>query len=299
MKIVSLLPSATEIVFALGLGDDLQGVSFECDFPAEAREKAIVSGTALAPDLGSAGAIDEAVRARLADGEPIYTIDRDRIRDIQPDLILAQDLCEVCAVPSGAITDALADLGCQSQVLSLDPMTLDDVIDGIGAVGAATGTAPLAAELMAALHDRIEDVHAAVAGPARPRPRVLALEWADPPFSAGHWVPDMIDVAGGESLLSPPASRSRVLTSDEIAAAGAEVVVFMPCGYHLDRAVAEAKTVVEQPALAAADQVWVVDADAYFSRPGPRVVDGTELLASILHPAIVGPPDAERAIRLR
>ena len=299
MKIVSLLPSATEIVFALGLGDDLQGVSFECDFPAAAREKAIVSGTALASDLASAGAIDAAVRERLAEGEPIYTIDRDRLREIQPDLILAQDLCEVCAVPSGAVTDALADLGCRSQVVSLDPVTLDDVIDGIGQVGAATGTEVLAGELMAALHDRIEDVHAAVAGLARPRPRVLALEWADPPFSAGHWVPNMIDAAGGECLLSPPASRSHELKWDEIAAAAAEVVVFMPCGYHLDRAMAEAAALVEHPALAAAMQLWVVDADAYFSRPGPRVVDGTELLASILHPTVTGPPDPERATRLR
>lgn len=299
MKIVSLLPSATEIVFALGLGDDLQGVSFECDFPAAARDKAVVSGTALAPDLGSAAAIDAAVRERLAEGEPIYTIDRDRIRDIQPDLILAQDLCEVCAVPSGAVTDALADLGCTSQVLSLDPVTLDDVIDGVGEVGAATGRDALAGELMAALHDRVENLGDALARLPRPRPRVLALEWAEPPFSAGHWVPDMIDVAGGESLLAPPASRSRELSWDEIAAAGAEVVVFMPCGYHLERATAEAQTLVEHPALAAATQLWVVDADAYFSRPGPRVVDGAELLGSILHPEILGPPDPERATRLR
>lgn len=299
MKIVSLLPSATEIVFALGLGDDLEGVSFECDFPPEAREKTVVSGTALSADLDSSAAIDAAVRQRLTEGEPIYTLDRDRIRAIQPDLILAQDLCEVCAVPSGAVTDALADLGCTSQVVSLDPVTLDDVIDGIGQVGAATGTEAAASELMARLHDRVEDVHDAVARLPRPRPRVLALEWDDPPFSAGHWVPDMIGVAGGESLLAPPASRSKELRWDDIAATAPEVVVFMPCGFHLDRAVEAAQALLDQPALAGASQLWVVDADSYFSRPGPRVVDGAELLASILHPEAAGPPDPARATRLR
>jgi iron complex transport system substrate-binding protein len=299
MKIVSLLPSATEIVFALGLGDSLEGVSFECDFPPAARDKAVVSGTALAADLETAGAIDAAVRERLADGQPIYTLDRDRIRAIQPDLILAQDLCEVCAVPSGAVTDALDDLGCTSNVVSLDPLTLEDVIDGIGQVGAATGTEAKADELMAALHDRVANVQAAVAGLPRPRPRVLALEWADPPFSAGHWVPNMIDVAGGEALLAPPASRSRELAWADVAAAPADIVVFMPCGYHLDRATAEAKALLDQAALAGAEQLWVVDADAYFSRPGPRVVDGAELLAAILHPVRVGAPDPDQAVRLR
>ena len=300
MKIVSLLPSATEIVFALGLGDALEGVSFECDFPPEAREKAIVSGTALSVDPATpAGEIDRAVRERLAEGEPIYTLDRDRIRSIQPDLILAQDLCEVCAVPSGAVTDALDDLGCSAQVVSLDPVTLDDVIAGIGEVGAATGREAQAAELMASLHDRLEDVHEAVAGRPKPRPRVLPLEWSDPPFSAGHWVPAMVDLAGGECLLAPPASRSRALSWEAVAAARPDIVVFMPCGYHLERAAAEGRALLEQPALAGAGQVWAVDADAYFSRPGPRVVDGVELLAGILHPERSGPVDPEGAVRLR
>lgn len=300
MKIVSLLPSATEIVFALGLGDALEGVSFECDFPPEARDKPVVSGTALSVDPTTPAAdIDQAVRERLAEGEPIYTLDRDRIRAIQPDLILAQDLCEVCAVPSGAVTAALDDLGCASQVVSLDPVTLEDVIAGVGEVGAATGREAQAAALMAALHDRLEDVHDAVAGCPRPRPRVLPLEWSDPPFSAGHWVPAMVDNAGGECLLAPPASRSRALSWDAVAAARPDLVVFMPCGYHLERAAAEGRELLDQPALAGAAQVWAVDADAYFSRPGPRVVDGVELLASILFPHRLGPADPERAIRLR
>ena len=300
MKIVSLLPSATEIVFALGLGDSLQGVSFECDHPAEARTKTVVSGTALPTDADqTAAAIDAAVAERIDAGEPIYTLDRDAIAAIQPDLILAQDLCEVCAVPPAAAPDALDQLASGPQVPPLDPITLDDVIDGIGEVGAATGTTVEANALMTGLHDRVEDVHDAVARFRRPRPRVLALEWSDPPFSAGHWVPNMIDVAGGESLLAPPASRSRRLTWDQVSGVGAQIAVFMPCGYHLDRAVTEAQALLEQPALGGVEQLWVVDADAYFSRPGPRVVDGTELLAAILHPGTFGPPDPERATRLR
>lgn len=299
VKIVSLLPSATEVVFALGLGDSLAGVSFECDHPIEARDKAVVSGTALAADLGSAGAIDTAVREQLAAGEPIYTLDRDRLAEIQPDLILAQDLCEVCAVPSGAIDEAMAQLGCSGRVLSLDPVTLDDVIDTVTDVGAATGTEARAAELVASLHDRVADVRDALRRVPRPRPRVLPLEWSDPPFSAGHWVPDMVDVAGGQCLLAPPGSRSRALAWDEVATSRPEVVVFAPCGHHLDAAVEAAAPLLDQPALAGAAQFWVVDADAYFSRPGPRVVDGVELLAAILHPDRVGAPDPAQATRLR
>lgn len=299
MKIVSLLPSATEIVFALGLGDSLAGVSFECDHPAAAREKPVVSGTALADDLGSAGAIDAAVREQLAAGAPIYTLDRDRLAEIQPDLILAQDLCEVCAVPSGAIDEALEQLGCTSRVLSLDPVTLDDVIDTVTEVGAATGTEDRATALVAVLHDRVADVKDALRRVPRPRPRVLPLEWSDPPFSAGHWVPDMVDAAGGQCLLAPPGTRSRTLAWDEVAASRPEVVVFAPCGHHLDAAVEAAAPLLEQPALAAASQFWVVDADSYFSRPGPRVVDGVELLASILHPDRVGAPDPTRATQIR
>ncbi|HMQ27133.1 MAG TPA: ABC transporter substrate-binding protein, partial [Acidimicrobiales bacterium] len=284
---------------ALGLGESLAGVSFECDHPAEAKDKPVVSGTALPADLGSAGAIDTAVREQLARGAPIYTLDRDRIGEIQPDLILAQDLCEVCAVPSGAIDEALAQLGCAARVLSLDPVTLEDVIGTVAEVGAATGTEAAATTLATRLHDRVDDVREAVRRVARPRPRVLPLEWSDPPFSAGHWVPDMVDAAGGQCLLAPPGTRSRALAWEDVAAAAPEIVVFAPCGHHLDAAVDAAAPLLEQPALAGAAQFWVVDADSYFSRPGPRVVDGVELLAAILHPDRVGVPDPSRAVRLR
>jgi iron complex transport system substrate-binding protein len=298
VKIISLLPSATEIVFALGLGDSLEGVSYECDHPPAARDKAVVSGTALPTDrpLSSAD-IDDEVTRRIRAGEPIYTLDRDRIRAIDPDLILAQDLCEVCAVPSGAVEDALDSLGCRAQVVSLDPPGLDEVIGCIGAVGAATGRDAEAERLMGELRRRVSDVRDRVASaPAR---RVLALEWSEPPFSGGHWVPEMIVAAGGESCLAAPGERSRRLDWTEIAEAGVDVVAFMPCGYRLDASIAEGRTLVDRPELAHVDETWAVDGDAYFSRPGPRVVDGVELLASILHPELAGPVDPGRAVRLR
>ena len=290
MKIVSLIPSATEIVFALGLGDALEGVTFECDYPDAARSKTVVSGTALPTDGSlTAREIDEAVSARVAEGEPIYTLDRERIRTIQPDLILAQDLCRVCAVPSGAASDALAVLGCDAQVLSLDPSTLDDVIECVTVVGRATGTEDVAVTLTHALRARTAVVRGAVA--MHHRPRVLALEWSDPPFSGGHWVPDMIEAAGGEPLLGRSGEHSRRLDWKEVEAARPEIVVFMPCGYGLDEAVEEGRGLLDVPALARAERVYATEANALFSRPGPRLVDGVEVLAWAIHPrAFPSPP---------
>jgi len=290
MKIVSLIPSATEIVFALGLGDALEGVTFECDYPDAARSKTVVSGTALPTDGSlTAREIDEAVSARVAEGEPIYTLDRERIRTIQPDLILAQDLCRVCAVPSGAASDALAVLGCDAQVLSLDPSTLDDVIECVTVVGRATGTEDVAVTLTHALRARTAVVRGAVA--MHHRPRVLALEWSDPPFSGGHWVPDMIEAAGGEPLLGRSGEHSRRLDWEEVEAARPEIVVFMPCGYGLDEAVEEGRGLLDVPALARAERVYATEANALFSRPGPRLVDGVEVLAWAIHPrAFPSPP---------
>jgi iron complex transport system substrate-binding protein len=298
MRIVSLIPSATEIVFALGLGDQLEGVTFECDFPPEARSKAVVSGSAL-PAAHVTGEqltpreIDDAVSATVGDGEPIYTLDVARIGAIAPDLILAQDLCRVCAVPSGAVEDALDVLGCRADVVSLDPVSLDDVIGCIGAVGDATGTADVARDVMHDLRTRVDAVRTAVDG--RRRVRVLALEWSDPPFSGGHWVPDMIDAAGGMSLLAAPGARSERLEWSDIAAAQPEVVVFMPCGYDLARAVEEGAALRDRHELARAS-LWAADANALFSRPGPRIVDGVEALATILHPEVAPVPAAARHV---
>ena len=288
MRIVSLLPSATEIVFALGLGDDLHGVTFECDHPPEARSRTVVSTTALpgARPSGeplSAADIDGLVSASFGAGEAIYRLDAARIGAIDPDLILTQDLCQVCAVPTGAVEDALDVLGCSARVVSLDPCSLDDVLASISLVGDATGTATRAREVVEGLRRRLEAVAAAVAG--RPPVRVFALEWSDPPFSGGHWVPDMIAAAGGVPLLAPSGQPSRRLAWDDVAGAGADVVVFMPCGHTLAEALAEGRrALVGHPALAAARQLWAADANACFSRPGPRLVDGVEALAAVLHP---------------
>jgi iron complex transport system substrate-binding protein len=287
VRIVSLLPSATEIVFALGLGDQLCGVSFECDYPPEARAVPIVSGTVLPTDGSlSAEEIDAAVSTQVAAGESIYTLDDARIRAIDPDLILAQDLCAVCAVPSGAVEEALGVIGCQSDVLSLDPGRLDEVIGCIGTVGAATGTAARADALMAELRTRVDAVRRRVQG--RPRPRVLVLEWPDPPFNAGHWVPDMVEAAGGEPVLASGGERSRRLTWEEIAREAVDVTVFAPCGFDLDGAVTQAGSFLGRPEAAGLGRIFAVDANAYFSRPGPRVVDGVELLGQLLDPDAPG-----------
>ena len=298
VKIVSLLPSATEIVFALGLGDQLAGVSFECDYPLEARSVPVVSGTVLPTDGSlSAQEIDAAVSTQMAAGASIYTLDDARIRAIDPDLILAQDLCQVCAVPSGAVEEALGVIGCQSEVLSLDPGRLDEVIQCIGAVGAATGTQARAHALMAELRVRVDAVRSRVRG--RRRPRVLVLEWPDPPFNAGHWVPDMVEAAGGLPVLATGGDRSRRITWEEITNEVVDITVFMPCGFDLDGAVGQAESFLHRPEAADLGQIYAVDANAYFSRPGPRVVDGVELLSLLLHPERPGQLPASGACQLQ
>jgi iron complex transport system substrate-binding protein len=283
VKIVSLLPSATEIVFALGLGDQLEGVSFECDYPPAACQVPIVSGTILDTDVArDAGQVDAEVSALVAAGESIYTLDDARIRSIAPDVILAQDLCRVCAVPSGAVEEALGVIGCRADVVSLDPEGLDEVIACIGQVGRATGTGARADALMGELRGRVATVRARVEG--RLRPRVFVLEWPDPPFNAGHWVPEMIDAAGGIPVLGDGRARSRRLEWEEIAAEEIDVTVFSPCGFDLAGSVEQATSILGRPEVARLGRIVAVDANAFFSRPGPRVVDGVELLAELLHP---------------
>ena len=302
MRIVSLLPSATEIVFALGLGDQLRGRSFECDWPAAAAGVPVVSDTALA-DSADPAAIDAQVSALVGADEPIYTLDAEAIRSIAPDLILAQDLCRVCAVPSGAVNDALATIGCSAEVLSLDPHSLDEVLASIIAVGDATGTAGKARQLVADARARLSAVAEAVAG--RPRRAVLVLEWADPAFGAGHWVPDQVRAAGGVPVPVGDPGPSRRLSWPEVADAAAAcgddgVVVFAPCGFDLPGAVDQAGALVRRDELAGAGEVWAVDANALVSRPGPRVVDGVETFAAILHPGAGGLPQVPLAAsRLR
>jgi iron complex transport system substrate-binding protein len=294
MKIVSLLPSATEIVFALGLGDQLAGVSFECDYPEAARSVPVVSGTALDVERQRTAAdVDAEVSAMLAEGSSIYTLDDAKIRAIAPDVILAQDLCAVCAIDSGAVEDALDVIGCRAQVVSLDPAGLDDVIECVVQVGRATGTEDVAAEYVAGLRQRLEAVRARVAGLATPR--VFVLEWPDPPFNGGHWMPEMVEAAGGEPVLAEFRAPSRRLTWEEIGAESIDVTIFTPCGFDLAGAVEQASSFVTRPDLPDLGRVVAVNANAFFSRPGPRVVDGVELLAEILHPSRPGAaiPDAQ------
>jgi iron complex transport system substrate-binding protein len=294
MKIVSLLPSATEIVYALGLGDQLAGVSFECDYPDAARSVPIVSGTALDVEgQRTAAETDAEVSALLAAGESIYTLDADRIRAIAPDVILAQDLCAVCAIDSGSVEDALDVIGCRAQVVSLDPAGLDDVIECVVQVGRATGTEDVAAAYVAGLRERLEVVRNRVAN--QTRPRVFVLEWPDPPFNGGHWMPEMVEAAGGEPVLGEFRTPSRRLTWEEIGAESIDVTIFTPCGYDLAGAVEQASSFLGRPDLPDLGRVVAVNANALFSRPGPRIVDGVELLAQIFHPSGAGEatPDAE------
>jgi iron complex transport system substrate-binding protein len=218
----------------------------------------------------------------VAAGLSIYTLDDARLRSIDPDLILAQDLCQVCAVPSGAVEEALEVIGCHAQVVSLDPSRLDDVIECIGTVGKATNTEEHGEAVMAVLRRRLEVVRQQVE--AKAKPRVLVIEWPDPLFNAGHWVPDMITAAGGVPVLAIPGERSRRLTWEEVGAESVDVTIFAPCGFDLHGAVAQASTLLSRPeAIQQLGRVYVVDANAHFSRPGPRVIDGVELLAVLLH----------------
>ena len=279
MRIVSLLPSATEIVYGLGLGSQLAGVTFECDEPASARTDKTVVVAGRDTSGMSPAAIDAYVRSRLAAGEDLYTLQADALAGLAPDLILTQDLCRVCALPAGHVEDALDYLGCAAEVVSLDPKRLEDVLATILTVGNHTGARPQAERLVAALRRRLAAVADRVAG--RRRPSVAVIEWTDPPFTAGHWVPDLVTAAGGRPVAARPGGRSEQTTWEQIAAARPEVVVVAPCGFHLDAAADQAELVARE---LTGLPVWAIDADGLVVRPGPRLVDGVEALAAIFHP---------------
>ena len=295
MRIVSLLPSATEMLFALGAGDDVVGVTFECDHPAQARSRRIVSTSALPPDLTSAE-IDAAVSARLAAGEDLYHLDEGALRALDADLIVTQDLCAVCAVDVSVVDDALAYLGCEATVLTLDPMDLDQVLDSILTLGRVVGREDAARALHAGLRGRLAAVGAAVRG--RTPVRTMVLEWTDPPFAPGHWVPNMVAAAGGAPVLGRARERSERTTWETVVAAGADVVVCAPCGFDLAGSVRLAEQVIAEGRTPAGVPVWAVDANASFARPGPRLVDGVEALAAILHPGADLPSRPELARRI-
>jgi iron complex transport system substrate-binding protein len=296
MRTVSLLPSTTEILFALGAGDQVVGVTFECDYPAEARTRRIVSTTAI-PEGLPPHEVDAFVSRAMAAGEDLYHLDAGALAELDADLVITQDLCAVCAVDVGKVDDALDYLGCRAEVLTIDPHTLDEVLGSITTLGAATDTEGNAARLVAALRRRLARVAETVAG--QPRPRALVLEWTDPPFAPGHWVPEMVTAAGGSNALGVPGEKSARATWDAVRASAPDIIVAAPCGYHLDGAAALAQKAIDDDNLPHGIPVWAVDANASFARPGPRLVDGVEALAGIFHPGTAKAPEPQMARRLR
>jgi len=283
-------------VFALGCGDDLVGVTFECDHPIEARDRRVVSTSALPPGL-TPGEIDAVVSQRIAAGDDLYHLDRDALAELDADLVLTQDLCAVCAVAVDRVDDALAFLGCRAEVITLDPHTLAEVLESIRTVGVALGADDRAAALVASLQGRLDALGSTLRG-VTPR-RVLVLEWTDPPFTAGHWVPDLVVAGGGEPVLADPGADSRRVAWDDVAAAEADVVVGAPCGYHLDAAVGMTRDLVRSERIPSGAEVWAVDADSYVVRPGPRLVDGAEMFARMLHPERAGMAESDEALLIR
>jgi iron complex transport system substrate-binding protein len=282
MRIVSLLPSTTEILFAIGAGDDVVGVTFECDFPAEALSRTIVSTSAMPAGLSPAE-IDAYVVGAMARGEDLYHLDEGALVGLDADLVVTQDLCAVCAVDVSVVDDALAHLGCTADVLTIDPHTLTEVFGSIEQLGDATGHADEARALVTGQRSRLARVTERVAG--RGRPRVLLLEWTDPPFAPGHWIPEMVELAGGDPVLGTAGEKSRRVTWEQVRAATPEVIVVAPCGYDRAGATALADDLVRSGVLPAGAPVHAVDANASWARPGTRLVDGVEELAALLHPA--------------
>jgi iron complex transport system substrate-binding protein len=280
VRIVSLLPSTTEILFAIGAGDDVVGVTFECDFPPEARTRRIVSTSAMPEGLTPA-AIDAFVVSAMARGDDLYHLDEGALAGLDADLVVTQDLCAVCAVDVSVVDDALAHLGCTAEVLTIDPYTLDEVLDSIVTLGRATGHLGEAEALVRDQRRRLDVVRRETAG--LPRPRVMFLEWTDPPFAPGHWIPEMVEIAGGEPVLGVSGEKSRRVTWEQVHGASPELVVVAPCGFDRDGSQRLADDLVASGALPAGVPVHAVDANASWARPGTRLVDGVEELAGILH----------------
>ena len=277
-RIVSFLPAATEITYALGAGDEIVGRSHECDYPAQVQRLPVVSRPALAIGEMNQGEIDNAVAAQLASGESLYQVDEILLRELAPHVVFTQDLCQVCAPSGTELTRALRDLPSKPEVLWLTPRTIEAIEQNILDIGRATERALEAESLIADNRERIGKVRDAVAD--RPVRRVAFLEWTDPVFCPGHWVPEMITIAGGLDPLGKPGGDSQRVTWDSVAAGSPEIIVVAPCGYDLPRAREAAKSIPRIPGA----RIIAVDANAYFARPGPRVAEGVELLAHLFHP---------------
>lgn len=302
MRIVSLLPSTTEIAYALGLGERVVGVTHECDYPPQVRGTPVVTGSLLDHTAVSSAEIDTQVSSQLRDAISIYQLDTDLLAKLQPDLILTQALCDVCAVSFATVQQAVRDLGGAPRVLSLEPTNLEGILATIEAVGAATGREEAAATLVAELRERIARVSQRSAQAAK-RPRVACLEWLDPPFGPGHWLPEMVTLAGGLPGLGQAGQPSARIGWGDVIAFAPEVILLTPCGFDLERTIAEAADILPRrhgwealPAVRTG-RVYALDGNAYCSRPGPRIVDALELLASLIHPDLFegwGPAGAAR-----
>ncbi len=289
MRIVSLLPSATEIVCQLGLGNDLVGVTHECDFPAFVAGLPKVTRT-LIPHDASNRDIDALVRERLQTERALYTLDLPTLERLRPDLIVTQALCDVCAVAEAEVTAAACSLPGRPRVINLEPISLEDVLDTLRAVGRAAGVAGRGEVVVADLRRRTDAVAARSARVAD-RPRVVLLEWLDPPFSCGHWSPELVRLAGGDEAIGRAGRPSRTLPWEEILAARPDVLFVACCGFDLNRTLADVPSLAARPGWAdlpavRSGRVYVTDGNAYFSRPGPRLVDGLEILAHALRPDV-------------
>ena len=282
MRIVSLVPSATEMLFAIGAGDEVVAVTHECDFPPQVAELPRVTRDVIGPGLESRE-IDEAVRTLTGEGRSIYELDEDALRRLHPDLIVTQSLCAVCAVSSDDVRAIAERLDPQPKVVSLDPMTLGEVLGDVRTLARETDRKAEGVDLVQDTAARIDRIKLAVRGVTR-RPRVVALEWLDPVFVAGHWTPQLIEYAGGDDVLGNPGEPSETFGWEIVKAASPEIVVVMPCGYDAERAREEAYTYGDELEELGARRIVAVDASAYFSRPGPRLVEGLELLAHVIHP---------------
>jgi iron complex transport system substrate-binding protein len=296
-RIISLLPSATEIVAELGALDRLVGITHDCDFPPAATDRPRVTSTTIDPDAAPA-VVDAQVRTLANSGTPVFTLDEAGIRALGPDLILTQALCEVCAISETEVhAMAATRLPSRPAVVTLSATTLDGVLNDILAVAAAIGAPTAGDTLVASLRARLLAVHALLKAERAPRPAVAVLEWIDPLYSAGHWVPDMVRRAGGRDVLARPGDHSIAIAPDTVAATHPDLVVVAPCGYDVARAEEVARALIGAPWLGDAT-VWAVDGGGLFSRPGPRIIDGVETLAAIMHPTLFPPPSPHAARRV-
>ena len=289
-RIVSFLPSATEMVCALGLADQLVGITHECDYPPEARGKPIVVRNALAVERMSQREIDEAVAARMRDGLSLYEVDEKLLEELAPDLILTQNLCQVCAPSGNEVSKLLKSLSKKPQILWMTPRKLAEIAENVRELGQVTGRVNEAEELINKGRARLERV-ASKMRKLSARPRVFCLEWLDPVYCSGHWMPEMVRIAGGVDELSREGADSVRISWDDVLKWAPEVLIITPCGFNLDKVVEQAPQIYNYPGWAdlpavRQGRVFAVDANSYFARPGPRVIEGTELLAHLIHPRL-------------